>query len=84
MAGELADLQSQVRAKLPENAAEPDTRELRNFLSACGGVASKAAHVFCKSQQWRADEKVDGILSEEGGQEREGARPPRGCGAQIR
>ena len=69
MARQLKELQSQVCAKLPQS--EPDARELGNFLDACGGVVGKAAHMYCKSRQWRSEEAVDGILDEEGGHERE-------------
>ena len=52
---------------------EPDPGELRRFLVACGGSSGKAGHVYACSQQWRAEEGIDGLLEESGGTEAEAA-----------
>ena len=74
MASAAGDVAAAAAAAVAEQMPEgptPDEAELGRFLTACGGVAPKAAHVYVKSKQWREQEGVDTILTEEGGADRE-------------
>lgn len=54
-------------------AAPPRDSELRRFAANASGNLDKASHLYLKMRRWRAENKVDGILSEGGAEERERA-----------